>query len=168
MSEQFTLEIRVRGSKLVLDDDGVLDLINVGKLSGDERRVAELLGHDDVEVWESSFMDGRDRVYRFATEDPKVATLFSFEGAPEAEPTYTGVWCTGYTYAFADDFEAVKKPADLVTIIDQMTKEIAEAREMLTTPGVEIADIGYDKRNGFEFWLTTTDPTVAAKFGWEA
>jgi hypothetical protein len=161
----YNLEIRIRGGKLALDDSDVLAHINTDTLNRDERRVVELVEDDRVEIWESSFMDGPCRVYRLQTTDSEVAKQYGFE---MDEPTYTGFWCTGYTYAFADDFEAVKKPADLVAIIDQMAKKIAEAREVLTTPGVEIADIGYDKRNGFEFWLTTTDAAVAAKFGWEA
>ena len=160
----YNLEIRIGGGKLALDDADVLEHVDTDTLDRDERRVVELVEDDRVEIWESSFMDSPSRVYRFQTTDPGVAKQYGFE---VDEPTYTGVWCTGYTYAFADDFESVKKPVDLITILDQMAKEIAEAREMLTTPGVEIVDIGYDKRNGYEFWLTTTDPVVAEKFGWE-
>jgi hypothetical protein len=162
--ETYDREIRIPGGQVALDDYDVLERINPEKLYGEEKLAVELLEAEDVEVDGSSLVDGPHRVYVFRTHNAKVAKQYGFD---KDEPTYTGVWCTGYTYALWDDFNAVKTPADLVTILDQITKDIAQAREMLTTSGVEIADITYDRPGVLDFWLTTTNSDIAEKFGWE-
>jgi hypothetical protein len=81
------------------------------------------------------------------------------------EPTYTRIWCTGYSWFYKADFEAVEKPADLAKIIGEMAADLTERQTLCATLGITLDDVTFDKRNGYDFWFTTTDAEVAERFG---
>jgi hypothetical protein len=77
--------------------------------------------------------------------------------------TYHRTWATGYTWIYQEDFDAVKAPADLTPILSSILDDVAQVLAVCTTPGVTLDDVSYDKRDGFLFSFSTTDPEIAQR-----
>jgi hypothetical protein len=156
-TQRYSLEIRVRGGKLALDDVDVLERIDTDKLDGVEKRVAELVEADAVEIYESSFMDGPHRVYRFNTEDAELAKRYGFEpDEPEMDVYQASV-------VIGPGNELPEEPDALHAALAAYKADVERAMFLLKLDGAELECVDYDHHYGGSYIVVfkTTDPQLA-------
>jgi hypothetical protein len=162
--QTYSLEIRVRGGKLALDDIDVLERIDTDKLDGIEKRVAELVKTDGVEIDESSFMDGPHRVYRFETEDAELANRYGFEpNEPEVDVYQASV-------VIGPGNELPEERAALHESLAAHKADVERAIFLLKLDGAELEFVDYDHHYGGSYCLVfkTTDPQLAQQHDFDA
>jgi hypothetical protein len=67
------------------------------------------------------------------------------------------------------DFDGVKleTPADLAPILADIISDAVKTLAVCATPGVELDNVDWDKRAGFIFCFSTTDPEIAQRLGFD-
>jgi hypothetical protein len=81
--------------------------------------------------------------------------------------TFFKNWATGYTWFYQEEFDAVKTPSDMVPMLEEIAADIADTQKICTTADVTLDDVSYDKRDGFIFSFSTTDPEIATRLGFD-